>query len=210
MSTFRASRRPPRPTLPAAALAVTLLATVALGGCAASATPPPDPSAPCAGADVQRAGGFYPDLERLVPPTLGGAAPAIRDSGRYCSEKMLGPLVDAGHDEVRFAGSTFEETGQSGISLIVYEAPGLTAEQVGAAFRAGSGAGRRVQLVSDEARDVRGRTGRRIELINGDTRQVVVVWPAKRPDAVDIVIGVDVSDAAIDEAVDAFESFGSG
>jgi predicted acylesterase/phospholipase RssA len=63
--------------------------------------------------------------------------------------------------------------------------------------------------VSDEARDVRGRTGRRIELINGDTRQVVVVWPAKRPDAVDIVIGVDVSNAAIDEAVDAFESFGS-
>ena len=209
MSSIRASRPLPRPNTPVLALVSALLAAAVLGGCAASATPLPDASGPCGGADVQRAAGFYPDLERVVPDTLGGLAPAIRDSGRYCSEKMLGPLAGAGHDEVRFAGSTFQETSQSGISLIVYAAPALTAEQVGSAFRAGSGAGRRVQLVSDEARDVHGREGRRIELINGDTRQVVVVWPATTPDMVDIVIGVDVSNASIDAAVDAFEEFGS-
>jgi hypothetical protein len=210
MSSLWAPRRP-HPRLPSGlAIASALLVAVALAACTASATPPPDPAAACGGADVQRSAGFYPDLELLVPPILDGAAPTIRDSGRYCSRKMLGPLFDAGHTEVRFAGSTFPQTGQSGTSLIVYRSPGLQADQVAAAFRAGSGAGRRVQLVSDEPRDVGGRTGRRIELINGDTRQVVVVWPAGTPDTVDIVIGVDVSNAAIDTAVDAFASFEPG
>jgi len=206
MSSLRALRRR-HPRVPAAAaIAGGLLCAATLVACAGSPTAPPDPAADCGGADVQRSAGFYPDLERLVPATLGGVAPAIRDSGRYCSRKMLGPLFDAGHDEVRFAGSTFPETGQSGTSLIVYRSPGLEADQVAAAFRAGSGAGRRVQLVSDEPRGVGGRAGRRIELINGDTRQVVVVWPARASDTVDIVIGVDVSNAAIDAAVDAFAS----
>ncbi|MCU0505785.1 MAG: hypothetical protein MUE82_08440 [Chloroflexi bacterium] len=206
----RHPRRPQRPVRARAVIAASIVAALVLGGCAASATPPPDPAAPCAGADVQRAAGFYPDLERLVPETLAGVTPTIRDSGRYCSPKMLGPLVDAGHDEVRFAGATFEETRQSGTSLIVYRAPGLAADEVAAAFRVGSGAGRRVQLVSDEPRDVAGRTGRRIELINGDARQVVVVWPARSSDTVDIVIGVDVSNAAIDAAVEALETFVPG
>jgi hypothetical protein len=210
MSSLRALRRR-HPRVPAVApIASSLLFAVALSACATSATPPPDPAAACGGADVQRSTGFYPDLERLVPSTLDGAAPAIRDSGRYCSRKMLGPLFDAGHEEVRFAGSTFPATGQSGTSLIVYRSPGLLADDVAAAFRAGSGSGRRVQLVSDEPRDVGGSIGRRIELINGDTRQVVVVWPAGTPDTVDIVIGVDVSNAAIDAAVDAFASFEPG
>ncbi len=199
----------PRRTLPRTLSRALLAVATALAaaGCTASATPPPDPAAACAGADVQRAAGFYPELERLIPGTLDGASPSIRDSGRYCSEKMLGPLVAAGHDEVRFAGSTFEATSQSGTSLIVYRAPGLTADEVAAAFRAGSGAGRRVQLVSDEPRVVDGRAGRRIELINGDMRQVVVVWPAATADTIDIVIGVDVSNAAIDAAVETLASF---
>ena len=195
-----------RPTL----LAAAVVAAAVLAGCSAAATPAPDPSAACGGVDVQRAPGLYPDLEILVPTTLAGVAPTIRDSGRYCSKKTLGPLIEAGHAEVRFAGATFPETTQSGVSLIVYQAPGLTADQVGAAFRAGSGSGRRVELVSDEPRDVDGRTGRRIELINGDTRQVVIVWPAAGSDEVRIVIGVDVSNAALDGAVDAFDAYGGG
>jgi hypothetical protein len=211
MPTPASRRSHPRHALhPVAALAVSVATALALVGCAASATPPPDPASPCAGADVQRAAGFYPDLEDLLPRALGDVTPAIRDSGRYCSRKMLGPLFEAGHEEVRFAGATFEETRQSGTSLIVYRAPGIAAEEVAAAFRAGSGAGRRVQLVSDEPRDVAGRAGRRIELINGDARQVVVVWPARTSDTVAIVIGVDVSNAAIDAAVEALEASASG
>ncbi len=202
--------RPHRSLLARAALAaVTLALAVSTAACTATATPVPDPSSPCGGADVQRGAGFYPDLEKLVPPTLAGATPTVRDSGRYCSTKTLGPLATR-HDEVRFAGATFPRTSQSGISLIVYNAPGLTADEVGDAFRAGSGTGRQTELVSDAPRQVGGRTGRRIELINGNTRQVVVVWPSRTPGDVLIVIVVDVSNAAIDDAVAAFDGFGAG
>jgi hypothetical protein len=190
-----------------ASLALAIGTAATLAGCGqAVATPVPDPASACAGADVQRAAGFYPDLERVVPAALDGVDASSRDSGRYCSPKMLGPLYAAGHQEVRFAGATYPATSQSGTSLVVYAAPGLTAEEVAAAFRAGSGTGRKVQLVSDDARVVGGRDGRRIELINGDTRQVIVVWPAAVADQVRIVIGVDVSNAAIDAAVADFDA----
>lgn len=209
MSPHLSSRRRERRFARAGLIVAALWLAVAAAACSAAATAAPDPSSACAGADVQRTAGFYPDLEKLVPATLAGASPTIRNSGRYCSVKTLGPLA-AHHDEVRFAGATFPQTSQSGISLVVYEAPGLTAEEVGDAFRAGSGTGRRIELVSDAPRDVGGRSGRRIELINGDTRQVVVVWPSTASDEVRIVIGADVSNAAIDAAVAAFDGFTGG
>ena len=210
MSPIRLPRpvRGPRRSAAVVRLALALAAAVvALAACGqAVATPVPDPSSACAGADVQRAAGFYPDLERVVPGTLAGVAASSRDSGRYCSQKMLGPLYAAGHQEVRFAGATFPDTSRSGISLISYAAPGITADEVAAAFRAGSGTGRKIELISDDPRVVGGREGRRIELINGDTRQVIVLWPATAADQVRIVIGVDVSNAAIDAAVADFDA----
>lgn len=210
--TFRPSRPRSLRGRPVASLGLGLaIAAATLAGCGQSAaTPVPDPSSACAGADVQRAAGFYPDLERVVPTTLAGVPASSRDSGRYCSQKTLGPLYAAGHQEVRFAGATFPDTSQSGISLIAYAAPGITAAEVAAAFRAGSGTGRKIEIVSDDARDVGGREGRRIELINGDTRQVIVLWPAAVADQVRIVIGVDVSNAAIDAAVADFDASAPG
>lgn len=202
MTPRRAARR-----LPVAVLAC-LVASAVVGCAASGASPVPDPSATCGGADVQRSAGLYPDLEAHLPASLAGAAPATRDSGRYCSSKTLGPLRAAGYDEVRFAGETFPATSQSGLSLVVYGAPGLTADQVGDAFRAGAGTGRKVQVVSDAPFTVAGRSGRRLEVINGDARQVVVVWPAVERDIVRIVIAADVSDEAIDGAVSALEGAG--
>jgi hypothetical protein len=184
--------------------ALCLAAAALLGGCAGTAPASFDPSAACGGADVQRVAGMYPDLEARLPATLDGRSPTIRDSGRYCSRRTLGPLLDAGHDEVRFAGSTFQTGGQAGMSLVAYEAPGLTADEMAAAFRAGAASGRRVQVVSDAERVVDGRPGRRLELINGDARQVVFVWPDAAPDRVLAVIGSDVSNADMDAAVATF------
>jgi hypothetical protein len=186
-----------------------LIAGVGVAGCMASApTPRPDPSAACGGADQQRSAGFYPDLEARLPASLSGASPSSRDSGRYCSAKTLGPLRADGHDEVRFAGETFPATSQSGVSLVVYSAAGLTADQVGDAFRAGAGTGRSVEVVSDAPHVVAGRSGRRLEVINGDARQVVVVWPAVEAGLVRIVIAADLGNAAIDQAVAALEAQG--
>jgi hypothetical protein len=191
-------------------LACVALVAAVVAGCTGSAapTPPIDPSATCGGADVQRAVGFYPDLEVQLPPLLAGSAPSSRDSGRYCSEKTLGPLRTDGYQQVRFAGETFPVTGQSGLSLVVYGAPGLTAGQVGDAFRGGAGTGRKVTVVSDDPFSVAGRAGRRLTVLNGDIRQVVIVWPATEPDVIRIVIAADVPDAAIDGAIAALDAQG--
>ena len=201
------------PSRAARRLALTVLAALLVSAlvaaCGASGpTAAPDPSAACGGADTQRSPGFYPDLEALLPASLAGGSPSTRDSGRYCSPATLGPLRAAGYDQVRFAGETFPATSQSGVSLIVYGAPGLTADQVGDAFRGGAGTGRKVEVVSDAPVTIAGRTGRRLEVINGDTRQVIVAWPAAERDLVRIVIAADVSHAAIDAAVAALEGGG--
>ena len=205
MSSPCAVRRRRRFVLTCLALVATVLA-----GCAASSvvSPPPDSSAACGGVDVQRSAGFYPDLEVRLPALLAGTAPSSRDSGRYCSARTLGPLIADGYTEVRFAGATFPVTGQSGVSLVVYSAPGLTADQVGEAFRGGAGTGRKVTVVSDDPYTVAGRAGRRLVVLNGDTRQVVLAWPSGEPGVVRIVIAADVPDATIDGAITALEDPG--
>jgi hypothetical protein len=202
--------RRPRSAELAALAALCLAAATLLAACGGTSTASYDPSAACGGADVQRMAGMYPDLEARLPTTLDGRAPTLRDSGRYCSRKTLGPLLDAGHEEVHFAGSTFQTGGQAGLSLVAYDAPGLTADEMAAAFRAGAASGRRVQVVSDAERIVDGRPGRRLELINGDARQVVIVWPDAAPDRVLAVLGSDVSNAEMDAAVSTFASGATG
>ena len=86
----------------------------------------------------------------------------------------------------------------------------INADEMAAAFRAGAASGRRVQVVSDDERSVDGRAGRRLELINGDARQVVVVWPDAETGRVKAVIGSDVSNADLDAAVTALASAGEG
>jgi hypothetical protein len=204
----RMTRRRSCRSRPARVFASAAVLAALFAACTGSAAPtsPPDPSTACGGADVQRAAGFYPDLEVRLPVLLAGAAPSSRDSGRYCSAKTLGPLRADGYQEIRFAGETFPVTAQSGVSLVVYEAPGLSAAQVDDAFRGGAGTGKKVTVVSDDPYTVAGRAGRRLVVLNDATRQVVVVWPAAEAGVVRIVIAADVSDATIDAAISALEA----
>src|SRR3972149_3203188 len=117
-SLLRLAPPPPRPRVTA-------------GGCAGLPPPPtPAPAAPCAGADEQRAPGFYPDLEALLPTEVAGASPATRDSGRYCSAKTLGSLLETGIAALRFAGAAWPGEGEAGIELGASAAPGLTVDAV--------------------------------------------------------------------------------
>ena len=193
--------------LPGSLLRLALLAAVLViaGGCGSAApTPPPDPAAPCAGADEQRAPGFYPDLEALLPTEVAGAAPATRDSGRYCSAETLGSLLEAGIAELRFAGATWPGEGETGIALVVYRAPGLTVDAVADSFAVGAGAARGVTQVHASERDVAGRRGIAITAVSGRRPQTVIIWPATAPETVNVVIGSGEGEDRLEAAVSAF------
>ena len=193
--------------LPGSLLRLAMLAAVLViaGGCGSAApTPPPDPAAPCAGADEQRAPGFYPDLEALLPTKVAGAAPATRDSGRYCSAETLGSLLEAGIAELRFAGAAWPGEGETGIALVVYRAPGLTVDAVADSFAVGAGTARGVTQVHAAERDVAGRRGIAITAVSGKRPQTVIIWPAAAPGTVNVVIGSGQGEDRMDAAVSAF------
>jgi hypothetical protein len=193
--------------VPGSLLRLALLAAVLVtaGGCGTAApTPPPDPAAPCAGADEQRAPGFYPELEALLPAEVAGAAPTTRDSGRYCSAKTLGSLLETGIAELRFAGATWPGAGETGIALVVYRAPGLTADAVADSFAVGAGTARGVTQVHASERDVAGRRGIAITAVSGDRPQTVIIWPAAAPETVNVVIASGEGEDRLDAAVSAF------
>jgi hypothetical protein len=158
-----------------AAFPVTLLAVVcAVASSCAGATF--DPSGPCK--TDGRAAGAYPELEALVPREFQGRAPDKVDSGRNCTPTALATLALHDISEMRFAGGIWDLGSNSGVTLAVFEAPGLEAAWVAEFFEAGARTARRVESV-----DVRsivlpdGAAASRIDALNGESYQTVVVWP---------------------------------
>ena len=180
------------------------LATLAVTGCAITgSTPTPDAAAPCAGADEQRAPGFDPELEALIPATIEGVAPSSLDSGRYCSPKALGLLAEAGVGEVRFAGATWPGDDASGLAVVIYRAPGLTLDAMADAFARGADDARSVNQVHAQAVEVAGRPAVRIDAAMRDDQQTVYLWPNVEPETINAVIGSGVDQARLDAALEA-------
>jgi len=191
-----------------AATRVLLLAALAFAamGCGSSApTPTPDPGSPCAGADEQRASGFYPDLEALLPADLEGRPPTSLDSGRYCSKKTLGSLLDAGVTELRFAGATWSDAGgETGIALVIYRAPGLSVDAVADSFASGAGSARGVNQVHAQAIEIGGVHAVLITAISGDRPQIVAIRTHAGAGTVAVVIGSSVTQARVLAAAEIF------
>jgi hypothetical protein len=174
---------------------------VLVAGCGGIGQASLDPSAPCAGRDEERAPGFHADLEALLPETLDGVAPVQRDSGRYCSERALGVLADAGHASVDFAGATWPGADESGVAIVAYRAPGLTLDQLADAFARGADDARSVNQVHAVPTEVAGRPAVRIDAVMRRTPQSVVIWPAAAGETFVVVIGSGIDDAALERAV---------
>ncbi len=190
---------------PAALIVLGVLSTVALAlaGCTSAAVSPSfDPSTPCT-ADV-RVSGAYPELEALVPARLDGQPPTRLDSGRNCTPTNLGTLAGHGITELRFAGGLWERSSTSGITLVVFEADGLTAAEIGEWYEAGARTARRTQALKPSRPLVDGRQGYRLDLLNGDVPQTVVAWPSADGRVVQVVLAADVSRPEIEAAIAAF------
>jgi hypothetical protein len=192
------------------AVLVTLAAVaLVLGACQASF----DPNGPCK-ADGS-APGAYPDLEALVPKTFRGAAPGQLDSGRTCSTDGLGTLKGHGIDEMRFAGATWNTGNDSGLSLATFRSASPTAlrpEWIAEFYETGANNGKNVDSVDTGAYDVApGVTGRKIDVLNGESYQSVVVW--QRNDRIEVALVADfireiqtkeAHERVVREAVDAW------
>jgi hypothetical protein len=194
------SRRARHRSVIGPALLLVIVAIVAVG-CSGIGQASLDPGAPCGGRDEERAPGFHADLEALVPETLDGAAPVQRDSGRYCSERSLGVLADAGHESLDFAGATWPGTDESGLAIVAYRAPGLTLDQLADAFARGADDARSVNQVHAQPTEVAGRPAVRIDAVMRRTPQTVVIWPAAAVETFVVVIGSGVDEASLAGAV---------
>jgi hypothetical protein len=186
---------------------------VVAGAVSAACAAPFDPTGPCH-ADGS-AKGAYPDLEAQVPGSFRGAAPSEVDSGRACTSDGLGTLAGHGITELRFAGATWSTGTDSGLSLATFRSEGptaLTRDWLVEFYETGARAGKNVQSVdaSDYPVD-QGVTARRLDVLNGESFQSVVVW--ERSGRIETAIVADfireiqtkeAHDAVVREAVDAW------
>ena len=212
---FPRSRRRPAPPRRRvrlrAAVAVVLLVVIATvtGACSA----PFDPSGPCRSDGSAK--GAYPDLEAQVPTAFRGAAPTEVDSGRACTPDGLGTLAGHGITELRFAGATWSTGTDSGLSLATFRSEGptaLTPDWLAEFYETGARAGKNEQSVDASDYQVdQTVTARRLDVLNGESFQSVVVW--QRGGRVETAIVADfireiqtkeAHDAVVREAVDAW------
>ncbi len=175
---------------------------VLVAACSQGPTASFDPSGPCTVDGA--APGAYPDLEARIPTTYEGQAPSRLDSGRHCDQASLGSLAAAGITEVRFAGGTWDLGGDAAAALAVFEAGGLTVDQLAEFYASSARASNRTTIVHETTLTVAGRSGRRLDTMTGDRSQTIIIWPAADPDVVNVVISNELPDPKIQAAVDAF------
>ena len=120
----------------------------------------------------------YPELEALVPGSLGGRAPNRLDSGRSCTDAALATLKQHGVGELRFAGGLWEQGTNSGTTLVVFDSPvPLDAAWLAEFYEAGARAAKNTDVIETRPQSVGGTPGYRLDTLNDDSFQTVVVWP---------------------------------
>ena len=164
-----------------------------------------DPAQPCNGADEQRMAGAFPELEGAVPAALSGQPATVRESGRYCSPTTLGRLAEAGISEARYGAATWDHGGGKAISLVMFEAAGLTDQVVYDSYLGGAQANAKIHDIRTSTPTIAGQPAHRMDFLNGDSSfQRILIWPGDRPGRVRVLLAADLVDAEIQAAADAF------
>lgn len=185
-----------------AALAVVVLVVVA---CSSAVSASFDPATPCDGTARQQMKAAYPALEARIPRTIDGGEATSRDSGRFCSKETLGSVFDAGVTEVRFGGGIWEAGERGGIQLGAFEGDGLTPALLAEEYRRAADASRRTEAVRATTLEVDGRPAWRIDVVNGNSRQAIVVWGSADGAVVQVVVAADVDEAQLQGAIAAYD-----
>lgn len=179
-------------------------AALLLAGCSSVAPASFDPGTPCDGTARQQMKGAYPALEARIPATIDGGEAASRDSGRFCSKETLGTVFDAGVTEERFGGGIWEAGERGGIQLVAFEGDGLTPALLAEEYRRAADASRGTEAVRATTLEVDGRPAWRIDVVNGSSRQAIVVWGSADGAVVQVVVAADVDEAQLQGAIAAY------
>jgi hypothetical protein len=162
-----------------------------------------DPVGPCT--TDGSAPGAYPELEARIPTTYEDRAPDTLDSGRNCTTANLGSLGEAGFEEIRFAGGTWDFGGNRAAALVVFSAPSLTASAIADFYLDSAEAANRTQVTGASTATLAGESVFRLDSKTGERIQTVIAWPAADPGVVNVVITNDLPDPKIEAAVAAFD-----
>jgi hypothetical protein len=154
-------------------LAIGLIIVVA--GCS-SAGASFDPASACTGDG--RFPGAYPELEAVIPTSLGGGPADRLVSGRSCTDAGLTTLKSHGVGELRFAGGLWEQGTNSGTTLVTFDSPTpLDAKWLAEFYEAGARAGKNTDAIEAAPLPIAGSMGYRLDTLNDDSYQTVIVWP---------------------------------
>ena len=186
---------------PVAALkAVAAVALLVMAGCASQGGAVATPFGPC-GADA-RAPGVYPELEAVLPKTLGaaGRAPDQVDSGRSCSDQALGTLKQHGVTELRFSGATWKEGNSDGTVIATLATPAgvpeLQEPWVEEFYEAGAQAGKKTDNITTSRPTFPGAGDVfRIDTLNDLSLQSVVTWQVDGATHV-VIVATEVTPSA--------------
>jgi hypothetical protein len=192
------------PGVPIGILAALAGAVLLLAGCSPDASASFDPATPCDGTARQQMEGAYPALEARIPTTIDGGQATSSDSGRFCSQETLGSVFDAGVTEVRFGGGIWEAGERGGIQLGAFEGDGLTPALLAEEYRRAADASRRTEAVRATTLEVDGRPAWRIDVVNGSSRQAIVVWGSADGAVVQVVVAADVDEGQLQGAIAAY------
>ena len=86
----------------------------------------------------------------------------------------------------------------------MFEAPGLTADQIAEFYATSARAANRTQVTGESTPEIDGRPGHRLDSTTGDRTQTVVTWPSGDDGVVNVVLTNDLPDPKIQAAIDAF------
>ena len=162
-----------------------------------------DPTTACAtSTDEGHYPGAYPELEGTLPTSYEGAPPTSLDSGRTCTAETLGTLRERGLAELHFAGATWDLGNGRGLTVAVFEAPGLVPERMIEFYEAGARVARRTNELSRSDLAVGDVAGRRLDVLYGDSAQTIVAWPSTASDRVHVVLASDLGDTKVAELLD--------
>jgi hypothetical protein len=152
-----------------------------------------DPASPCT--TDGRYPGAYPDLEAVLPRTVAGRTADRLDSGRNCTAAALATLERHGVTELRFAGGLWERGSRSGTTLVVFDAlVPLEAAWLAEFYEAGARAARNTEAIDTGDVEVHGEPGRRLDTLNDDSYQSVLVWN-RGAQVVAVLVASDVREA---------------